>query len=82
MFGCEEVLWSATNAQRARDLIEEATGRPCLCGGGQRCPFLDGRRLALSAEFQRHVNDVGQHMQVGGPEMGVEVDRCRDRLMP
>ncbi len=39
-----EALWPPEKAARIRAMIEEATGQPCPCSRGKRCPILGDTR--------------------------------------
>lgn len=83
MYGCE-VLWDAEKAQRAHELIEQGTGRPCPGKVGERCPILPETLavVSLRLQLQRDVDDVCQDAEVLGAQVRVSVDRRRDRLVP
>jgi hypothetical protein len=44
MMGCE-VLFSAADAERVQQMIEDATGLPCACKRDLRCPLFGERVL-------------------------------------
>lgn len=41
-----EVVWGMQTADKVQRLMVEATGQPCPCDQGRRCPFL-GPRVSL-----------------------------------
>lgn len=83
MYGCE-VLWDAKDAARVQELMEQGTGKPCLCKRGKRCPILPDTLavVPLRLQLQRNVDHVGQDAQVLGAQVRVEVDGRGDGLVP
>lgn len=51
MRGCE-LLWDVETADRLQEMVEQATGRPCPCMEGLKCPIVSDPASLLQRQIE------------------------------